>query len=189
MRRTRADSFAPLEVISVRKASAALVAMMFGLLCMSTPAVAAPGSSAPLRGVIVDMTATWPIPPLGNCPATPPPGIVVDDPTGCWYGHVQGDIDGVIAFWESDANYVVGQTEHFFETFAFWPDSGGYITGADVGLWSFANGKFHSNGWVTGTSPEWTGLLGYKYFEMGTTTDPNGWPITAYGTELFLAKA
>lgn len=124
----------------------------------------------------------------GPCPVLPP--ATVSAPETCWHGTVQGDINGTVAFWETAANYVVGTTEHFFEVFTIWPDEGGSINGVDAGIWNFSTFKFRASGRVTDTSPEWTPLLGYKYFEMGTTSDPNlGLPVTGYDTGMFLAKA
>ena len=50
--------------------------------------------------------------------------------------------------------------------------------------------KFRANGWVTGTTkPEWAYLIGYKTFEMGTSSDPFDPPIFAPDTLLRLVPA
>lgn len=87
-----------------------------------------------------------------------------------WEGPLTGDIEGAIEFWEHwDENYVVGGTEHFFETFIITTDHG-TITGVDAGVWNFATFKFRANGWVTEATGDWAYLVGYKMHEMGTTT-------------------
>ena len=129
--------------------------------------------------------------PGGVCPLTPP--VTVPQPAACWYGTVEGDISGQVAFWETDANYIVGKTEHFFEVFTILPAGGGSISGVDAGVWNFSTFKFRAQGWVTDASSEWASLIGYKYFEMGRNSpfDPNApvLPVTAFDVEMFLAKA
>jgi hypothetical protein len=158
--------------------SAALVAAVF------VPGVVAatPAESAPLQGV-VDME----IGGTGTCPAPP---VNVPEPGFCWLGRIEGDVEGTIAFWETAANYVVGKAEHFFEVFLVLPDSGGSFSGTDDGLWNFSTFKFRSQGWVTAASEEWAFLVGYKFFEMGRTSNPDlGLPITADDVQVFMAKA
>jgi hypothetical protein len=108
-----------------------------------------------------------------------------------WLGTVTGcSIAGTIKFWEEDLNYVVGKTEHFFEVFTIEPDSGGVINGRDEGVWNFSTFKFRANGCVTDASEEWAHLVGNKYHEMGTTSNPDeGLPITAPGGMMRLAPA
>ncbi len=53
-------------------------------------------------------------------------------------------------------------------------------------VWNFATFKFRANGWVTKASPQWAGLVGAKFHEMGTTSDPAFWPVTGFGTEMTL---
>ncbi len=141
--------------------------------------IAAPAS--PLYGVIVDM-ATY-----GPCPIESKQPVL--DPSGCWYGHVEGDIEGQIAFWEDPPGHGNENSVawHFFEKFTFLPDSGGWIVGYDYGHWShFA--KFHASGFVTDASAGWDAIVGYRFFEMGVTTCGDS-GCTAYGTEMFMAKA
>jgi hypothetical protein len=104
-----------------------------------------------------------------------------------WDGTVTGcSLQGSIRIWESDDNYVVGKTEHFFETFTIWPLSGGEINGVDAGVWNFSTFKFRANGWVTSASAEWEYLVGYKFHEMGRTSDPSVMPMTAPNTAMTL---
>lgn len=161
------------------------VAVVALALLPAAPAGAGLSESSPLRGVI-DMQ--YPGGPGGVCPLVPP--VTVPFPSQCWYGTVEGDIDGTVAFWETDANFFPGKTEHYFEVFTILPEGGGSINGVDAGVWSFQTFKFRAQGWVTDASPEWASMVGYKYFEMGTTSDPNlGLPVTSYDIEMFLAKA
>jgi hypothetical protein len=183
-------------VIAVRKALAALAAIVLALL-MSAPAASAPaGTSVPIHGTqlraIWDARVMWPDCPLDEI-APPDTGTLmqIDDPTGCWFGPVHGDINGTIAFWETTMNYWVDDTEYYFEVFTFLPEGGGYINGVDEGvfyawppLW-----RFSANGWVTATSDGWADLRGAHFFESGRTTDINLWPITAYGTRISFTKA
>jgi hypothetical protein len=91
-----------------------------------------------------------------------------------WVGTLSGcDLAGKVEYWETDQNYVVGKTEHFFETFTITPDAGGVINGVDAGVWNFSTFKFRANGWVTDATGPWTSLVGYKFHEMGTTTSPD----------------
>jgi hypothetical protein len=97
-----------------------------------------------------------------------------------WDGTIsECSLQGIIRIWETDKNYVVGKTEHFFETFTIWPDSGGEINGEDAGVWNFSTFKFRANGRVTSASTEWEYLVGYKFHEMGRTSDPSVLPLTA----------
>lgn len=103
-----------------------------------------------------------------------------------WEGPLTSDIEGTIEFWEHwDQNYVVGGTEHFFETFII-ETKHGTITGVDEGVWNFATFKFRANGWVTDATGDWAYLVGYKFHEMGTTSQfppPEGSTIvTGTGT-------
>jgi hypothetical protein len=82
-----------------------------------------------------------------------------------------------------------GKTLHFSETFTIWPDSGGEIHGKDRGVWNFSTLKFRANGWVTDASEDWAHLVGYKFHEMGTTSNPDVIPITAADTLMRLAPA
>lgn len=107
-----------------------------------------------------------------------------------WYGTVSGNgcsIAGTITFNETGANYIVGKTEHFFEEFTIQPYSGGEIIGYDNGVWNFSTFKFRANGYVIGASEEWSYLVGYKFHEMGTTSNPDeGLPVTAPATKMTL---
>ena len=154
---------------------------LLGAVLAPAALAARPSAAAPIRGVIVDM-ATY-----GPCPVTS--AVPVADPSGCWYGHVVGDINGVIAFWEDPPGYGSGQSAafHFFEKFTFFPDSGGWFAGYDDGHWSQFT-KFHASGFVTSASQGWVGMVGYRFYEMGVTTC-NDVGCTAYGTELRMSKA
>jgi hypothetical protein len=90
-----------------------------------------------------------------------------------WVGNLSGcPIAGTVEYWETDLNFSVGKTEHFFEEFLITTPTG-TISGMEKGIWNFATFKFRAEGWVTKATGEWTYLVGYKFHEMGTTTDPN----------------
>jgi hypothetical protein len=124
----------------VRKALITLAAIALAL-SMSAPAASAPASKSDtakhrmLLRAIWDGEVRYPDCPLDQI-SPPDTGtlIHIDDPTLCWYGPVEGDIDGTIAFWETATNFVVGDVEYFFEVFTFLPDSGGVINGVDEGV-------------------------------------------------------
>jgi len=105
----------------------------------------------------------------------------------CWLGEVSGcSIAGTITICEKPPIYT-GKTEHFFETFTIEPYSGGVINGEDAGVWSFVTFKFRANGWVTSASTEWGDLVGFKFHEMGTTSDlADGFPLTASNVAMTL---
>jgi len=109
-----------------------------------------------------------------------------NDPN-CWHGTVRGcSVAGQITICEEPASFM-GKTEHYFEVFTIEPWDGGQIYGVDAGVWNFTTFKFRANGFITGASPEWVDLVGFKFHEMGTTTDPAlGWPITALNSPLTL---
>jgi hypothetical protein len=180
----------------MRKVFIALAAMGLALTT-STIAASAPASTSEMVKHRMQLRAVWdgevryPDCPVDQI-APPDTGtlIHIDDPTLCWYGPVHGDINGTIAFWETSANYVVGDVEYFFEAFTFLPDSGGVINGVDEGVFLLRRPfTFSANGWVTATTDEWAALRGAHYFEMGATTDINFWPITAHGTKILFTKA
>ena len=103
-----------------------------------------------------------------------------------WYGPVSGCIlEGTIRFDEDEENpsYITGNRLHFFEKFTI-TTSEGEIYGINAGVGDiFKKFKFRAHGWVTDASPEWEHLIGYKTFEMGTSSDPADFPpITAPGT-------
>jgi hypothetical protein len=111
------------------------------------------------------------------------PGIV-------WSGTISGCI--LAGAWEtrpSSPSEPLGQTLHFFETFTIWPTSGGEIHGVDQGVWNFSTLKFRVNGWVTYASPEWEHLVGYKFHQSGTTSDPTALPITVEDSPARFAPA
>jgi len=97
-------------------------------------------------------------------------------PDDHWKGPIVGGIFGTTGastaeFYETSANYVVGQTEHFFETFTI-TTACGTITGTDDGIWTFASFNFKAHGPVTGVSGSCDpGLVGYTFHEEGTTSD------------------
>jgi hypothetical protein len=98
-----------------------------------------------------------------------------------------------VEYWETDANYVVGakggKVEHYFEIFKITTATG-EIWGHEKGVYNFmSNFKFNADGWVTSATGEWASLVGYKFHEIGWTTDPNDPNATAiYGpSTMFLA--
>lgn len=112
------------------------------------------------------------------------PGI--SDPH--WIGTLHGPVlDGAkVEFWEKPANFVVGKTEHFFETMliTIGDDT---IGGDDSGVWNFSTYKFRANGWVTDATGPWAYLVGYKAHETGFTTafPPTDGSYVVHGTGTF----
>jgi hypothetical protein len=104
-----------------------------------------------------------------------------------WFGTISGDINGSIGFWEQGAAFP-GKTQHFAETWTIWVDGdpAKAISGYDDGVWNFSTFEFRANGWVTAAVPAWQGLVGHKLFEIGTTSDPNLWPLSG-GAAVFIA--
>lgn len=157
---------------SVRNGLAAVLATgMLALVMASAPAVAA-AETEPLRG---EMTISVVFPECPDCH---------------WAGTISGDIVGTIELWEIwDKIFVVGSTEHYFETFKI-TTSTGVISGVDQGLWNFATFKFRANGWVTEATGDWAYLVGYKVHEMGTTSapPPAGPPLVTGTASWFLAE-
>ncbi|MCB9419275.1 MAG: hypothetical protein H6667_05705 [Ardenticatenaceae bacterium] len=107
-----------------------------------------------------------------------------------WEGEVYGcSLAGIIRFDPDPENpsYPAGKTLHFFELFTIEPDSGGVIQGNTVGVGHlYEPFKFRANGWVTDATEQWSHLVGNKYFEMGTSTDPldPSIPLAANGMEM-----
>ncbi len=101
---------------------------------------------------------------------------MVEDEGAYWEGTVRGcSLAGDIRFDPDPDNpsYPVGKTLHFFELFTIEPYSGGVIQGNTVGVGHlYKPFKFRANGWVTDATEQWSHLIGNKYFEMGTSTDP-----------------
>lgn len=93
-----------------------------------------------------------------------------------WEGMVRKcSLAGTIRFDPDPENpsYVAGKTLHFFELFTIEPNSGGVIQGNTVGVGHlYKPFQFRANGWVTDATEQWSHLVGNKYFEMGTSTDP-----------------
>ena len=118
-----------------------------------------------------------------------------EDEVYYWYGPVSGCIlEGHIRFDADEENpaYVTGNMLHFFEKFTIYPKGGGEIYGINAGVGDIFNKyKFRANGWVTDTTKpkEWAYLIGYKTFEMGTSSDPFDPPIFAPDTLLRLVPA
>lgn len=113
-----------------------------------------------------------------------------------WRGPVNGCdlLKGRVEFHENPERDFTpnGTMAHFYEIFTFYPDSGGYITGYDNGIWNFVNFNFRAQGFVTGASEQWAYLIGAKYHETGTTTDPGPYfelPIVATGTTSTIVPA
>ena len=132
--------------------------LMIALLFSSITAASAKPNASPLIKCVVDIQ-------------TSPPGVKPD-----WYGTIEGEecsIAGTVTFNETDENFDAGKSGHFFEEFTIKPYSGGEIHGEDNGVWNFSTFKFRANGYVTGASPKWEHLVGYKFHEMGTTTSPD----------------
>jgi len=111
----------------MRKAFGAVLVGCMLALVFASASVASADESEPLRGgmqISIDLSAA----------------------DLHWEGPLTGDIEGTIQFWEHwDENYVVGGTEHFFETFIIMTDRG-TITGMDAGVWNFATFKFRETG-------------------------------------------
>ena len=109
---------------------------------------------------------------------------------GYWYGTVTGcSLAGTIKFVQgSKEYYFVGDKEYFFEKFTIWPASGGEIHGYDNGVWNGKTLRFRSTGRITRASEEWAGLVGYRYEETGTTSNPDLLPVTALGTGMTVHK-
>ena len=92
-------------------------------------------------------------------------------PPDHWKGPIVGGIMGTVEFWETDAYFIVGQTEHFFETFTITA-SCGTISGSDEGVWNFASFNFRAHGPVTEVTGSCdSSLVGYMFDEVGTTSD------------------
>ncbi len=111
----------------------------------------------------------------------------VEDPH--WIGTLSGcGLAGTVEYWETSRNYIVGKTEHFFELFKI-TTPGGVISGWDNGVWNFSTFEFRAQGEVTAATGEWAYLLGYKFHESGTTTDPNAPGATSINgvSAMFLA--
>ena len=124
-----------------------------------------------------------------------------------WWGGVSGGMTGMVKYL-SDPNgnpRGSGIIGHFYEVFTICigkpvvaygcdnPEEGSYITGVDTGVYDVKPdaGKWHfmANGWVTGASPDYAYMIGYKYFENGWTTDPYDPVLTTGEAEAFLAPA
>ena len=153
----------------MKKRSLILISVLIATLLFSSIAVASakPNASRPIN-CVVDITFD------------PEVGLF-------WYGTVSGcSLEGTIQFVEKPENYVSGKAEHFFEDFTIWPASGGEIIGTDAGVWNFSTFKFRANGWVTSASEDWAYLVGYKFHEMGTTSNPDELPLTAPNTTMTL---
>lgn len=108
-----------------------------------------------------------------------------------WFGTVSGcSLEGTIKFVHGEKeNYGKGKTWHFYENFIIWPASGGVIEGTDEGVWNFSTFKFRANGWVTSASGDWAYLVGYKFHEIGTTSNPDAVAVHAPDTRMKLVPA
>ena len=94
-----------------------------------------------------------------------------------WVGTVDDCIlKGDITFKQDPDNpsYFTGKVIHFFELFTIEPDLGDEIHGTTAGTGHFFKPpyQFRTNGWVTGATGRWVHMVGYKYFEMGNSTNP-----------------
>ena len=103
-----------------------------------------------------------------------------------WLGTVEGpdcSVAGTIEFYAVREEYfTAGKTMHFVETFVIRPVDGGELYGKNYGVWNMKSFKFRANGWVLDATQEWEHMIGYKYHESGTTTDPaDAPPIDAPG--------
>jgi len=137
------------------KTTAAMVTMLFmTLLLFAAPAFSARPKA--LSGTEVIYSG----PPYG--------------PADHWAGPITGAIMGTVEFWETNGgadNYIVGNTEHFFETFLITTYCG-TISGSDKGLWSLLTFVFRADGKVTGATGCYSGLTGFYFHELGVTSDP-----------------
>lgn len=108
---------------------------------------------------------------------------------GAWVGTVTGDLEGAVRFDGDPAHEGWGQGAawHFYEVFTISPSGGGFIVGTDAGVYNLKTGMYMANGRVTSASPEYAYLIGYKFHELGVTTDPSVEPIYGEG-EAFLAE-
>jgi hypothetical protein len=108
----------------------------------------------------------------GDCP----------DGTRCWYGEVHDcSLEGNIRFVADRPAWLKGHVLHFYERFTIYPEDGdgAEIQGTTAGAGHpFPPFSFVANGWVTDAEGEWEYLIGNKYFEMGTSTDPFSPPVT-----------
>ena len=109
-----------------------------------------------------------------------------------WEVALTGDVAGTMYVYGDPSRefFFPGKTEHFFETWDVYSDSGEWLfSGNDAGVWSFVTFKFRANGRVTEAAPEWQYLVGHKFHEIGTTTDPfTGDPFSVSGAaDLFFA--
>lgn len=164
----------------MRKMWAVAVVMAIALLWFAVPATAAPPSSSGTLRFDISIEFT--------------------DPQFYWWGSAQGGINGLVKYEGNpdDPNWFggVSPAAHFHEVFTICPgfsgapeacttESTSYITGVDEGVYLFlsGSGKWHfmANGWVTGASPDYAYLIGYKYFENGWTTDPNAATLPIHG--------
>jgi hypothetical protein len=177
----------------MRRAIVALCSVAL-LVTLVAQGAAAAGPANQIRGELDIATDFGP--PAPFCPGVSEQPV--PDPTGCWYGTVTGDMTGTIAFWEDPpekwwqapgSSGMHTWAGHFFEKFTFRPSSGGWIAGYDNGLFNLKTGHFVASGFVTDASPQWEALIGYRYFELGTTTDPMVYPASATDVGFFLAKA
>jgi hypothetical protein len=96
--------------------------------------------------------------------------IASDDPH--WSGPLTGcELEGATAeYWETSQNYIAGKTEHFFEIIKITTPEG-VIEGYDVGVWNFSTFKFRAEGRITSATGRWAYMVGYKFHEIGTTTE------------------
>ena len=87
-----------------------------------------------------------------------------------WEGPISGDITGTMYLYEKSDNFVVGNTEHFFEDFVIKTSSGDVIKGIDQGIWTMKTLKFRDHGSVTEASGASEFLVGWNVHTMGVTT-------------------
>jgi hypothetical protein len=111
-----------------------------------------------------------------------------------WLGTVIGPdctVAGEIEFRAVPEEYFTsGKTIHFVETFVIRPYDGGELYGKNYGVWNLSTFKYRANGWVLNATPEWEQMIGYKYHESGTTSDPaDAPPIYAPGGWAILVPA
>jgi len=127
-----------------------------------------------------------------KAPLTSEGSFYTDADTPYWVVTLTGDVNGTMYVYgdESREFFFPGKTEHFFETWEVYSDAGDWLfSGNDAGVWSFVTFKFRANGWVTDASSDWAYLVGHKFHEIGTTTDPfTGNPFSVTGdSEMFFA--
>jgi hypothetical protein len=164
----------------MRKPLAVALVAVLGLLLTSALTPSAPTQSNERISCVIDIQVV--------CP---------NNDIDCTDGHWEGPITGcilqgmTIQFWETERNFLPGRTEHFFEDFYIRDGDQTVISGHNAGVWNFSTFKFRANGSVVDATGPWAYLQGYRFHEMGRTSDPNLWDppgttVTGFGTVMTL---